>query len=81
MVNAELIAIAPPCLFEFLWVICKVCGFEIDETAAALRALLAAANVAVNRFVAKAGLTVFETGGDFADGVVAYEGSCLGGET
>ena len=81
LVNAELIAIAPPCLCEFVWVICKVCGFEIDETAAALRALLEAANVAMNRHVVEAGLTVLEAGCDFADGEVAYESGCLGGET
>ena len=72
MVNAELIAIAPPCLWEFVWVICKVCGFEIAETAAALRALLAAPNVAVNRPVVEAELTLFEAGCNFADAVVAY---------
>jgi transposase len=29
----------------------------------------------------EAGLSVLEAGGDFADGVIAYEGSWLGGET
>lgn len=27
------------------------------------------------------GLTILEAGGDFADGVIAYEGNWLGGET
>ena len=29
----------------------------------------------------KAGLSMLESNGDFADGVIAYEGSWLGGET
>lgn len=49
--------------------------------AAALRALLATANVEVNRSAAEAGLAVLENGGDFADGVIAYEGRWLGGDT
>lgn len=81
LVDAELIAIALPCLCEFVWVLRKVYGFEISDAAAALRALLATANVVVNRPAVEAGLAIFEAGGDFADGAIAYEGSWLGGET
>jgi predicted nucleic-acid-binding protein len=35
----------------------------------------------VNRLAVEAGLEVFYAGGDFADGLIAYEGSWLGGET
>jgi len=37
--------------------------------------------VEVNRPAVEAGLSVLEGGGDFADGVIAYEGNWLGGET
>ena len=39
------------------------------------------ANVVVNRPAAEAGLALLNAGGDFADGVVAYEGSWLGADT
>ena len=39
------------------------------------------ANVAVNRPAAEAGLALLDTGGDFADGVIAYEGNWLGADT
>jgi predicted nucleic-acid-binding protein len=39
-----------------------------------------AANVAVNRPAVAAGLALLEAGGDFADGVIAYEGHWLGAE-
>ena len=79
--NAELIAIALPCLCEFVWVLRKVYDFQPDDAATAIRALLGAANVEMNRPAVEAGLAVLDAGGDFADGVVAYEGSWLGGET
>jgi predicted nucleic-acid-binding protein len=44
-------------------------------------ALLNAANVAANRPAVEAGLAMLKAGGDFADGVIAYEGRWLGGET
>ena len=43
--------------------------------------LLAAGNVETNRPVVDAGLAMLDVGGDFADGVIAYEGRWLGGET
>jgi predicted nucleic-acid-binding protein len=39
------------------------------------------ANVAVNRRAAEAGLALLDAGGDFADGVIAYEGNWLGADT
>ena len=39
------------------------------------------ANVVMNRPAAEAGLAMLDAGGDFADGVIAYEGSWLGGDT
>ena len=81
LTDAELIAVALPCLCEFVWVLLRVYGFQASDAAAAIRALLAAANVEVNRPAVELGLSVLEAGGDFADGVIAYEGNWLGGET
>lgn len=81
LTDAELIAIALPCLCEFVWVLLRVYRFQQSDAAAAIRALLATANVVVNRPAVEAGLSVLEVGGDFADGVIAYEGNWLGGET
>ena len=81
LTEAELIAVALPCLCEFVWVLLRVYGFQASDAAAAIRALLAAANVEVNRPAVELGLSVLEAGGDFADGVIAYEGNWLGGET
>jgi predicted nucleic-acid-binding protein len=81
LTDAELIAVALPCLCEFAWVLRRAYGFQPSDAAAAIHALLAAANVETNRPAVEAGLSVLEAGGDFADGVIAYEGNWLGGET
>ena len=79
--DAELIAIALPCLCEFVWVLRRVYGFPTVDAATAIRTLLATANVEMNRPAVEAGLSMLDAGGDFADGVIAYEGNWLGGET
>ena len=81
LTEAELVAVALPCLCEFVWVLRKVYGIEAADAATAIRALIGAANVEMNRPAVEAGLAVLDAGGDFADGVIAYEGSWLGGKT
>ena len=80
LTDAELIAVALPCLCEFVWVLLRVYGLQPTDAASAIRALLATANVAMNRPAVEAGLRVLNAGGDFADGVIAYEGHWLGAE-
>ena len=81
LTDAAVIAVALPCLCEFVWVLRRVYDFQPADAAMAIRALLAASNVEVNRAAVEAGLSVLDAGGDFADGVIAYEGGWLGGET
>jgi len=80
MGRAEMVAIALSSLCEFVWVLRSVYRFRSDEMAKAIRTLLAAENVETNRLAVEAGLAILDAGGDFADGVIAYEGRWLGGE-
>ena len=59
----------------------RVYGLDDTAIATAIRALIDAANVVTNRPAVDAGLAVLEAGGDFADGVMAYEGAWLGADT
>jgi predicted nucleic-acid-binding protein len=79
--EAELIAVSLPCLCEFVWVLRRVYNFGLRDISAALDALLDASNVTVNRPAVDAGLAILNAGGDFADGLIAYEGNWLGAET
>jgi predicted nucleic-acid-binding protein len=79
--DATLIAVSLPSLCELVWILRKAAKVSKEDVSKALRALLDARNVAVNRPAVEAGLTLLEAGGDFADGILAHEGKWLGGET
>jgi predicted nucleic-acid-binding protein len=79
--KTETIAVGVSCLCEFVWVLRRVYGFRPPAIAAAIRELLSATNVEANRPAVEAGLAMLDAGGDFADGVIAYEGQWLGAET
>jgi predicted nucleic-acid-binding protein len=79
--KATLVAVPMATLYEFVGVLRKLYRFERSEIAAALRALIDAANVEADGAAVEAGLAMLEAGGDFADGVMAFEGQRLGGET
>jgi predicted nucleic-acid-binding protein len=79
--DASLIAVPLPCLCELVWVLRQGAKLSRDDVATAVRSLMDADNVVMNRPAAELGLAVLEAGGDFADGAIAYEGAWLGGET
>jgi predicted nucleic-acid-binding protein len=58
----------------------RVYGFAVADIGAAIRSLLAAGNVHLDRQAVEAGLALLDVGGDFADGVIAHQGQWLGGE-
>ena len=79
--SADLVALAIPALCELVWVLTQGYKIDIADVGEAVRRLIDAGNVAVNRPAAEAGLALLAGGGDFADGAMAYEGNWLGGET
>jgi predicted nucleic-acid-binding protein len=81
LANADVVALALPALCELVWVLTQGYKIHSTEIAEAIRRLMNGANVVVNRPAVEAGLALLDAGGDFADGVIAYEGSWLGAET
>jgi predicted nucleic-acid-binding protein len=81
LASADVVALALPALCELVWVLSQ--GYKIPsaEIAETIRLLMNGANVVVNRPAAEAGLAVLDAGGDFADGIIAYEGNWLGANT
>lgn len=80
LAEAELVAVPVSALCEFVWVLARGYGIAPRDIAAALRGLLASANVQTDRPTVEAGLALLQAGGDVADGVIAREGSLLGGD-
>jgi predicted nucleic-acid-binding protein len=79
--EAEMVAISISAICELVWVLSQ--GYKISsvDIADTIRGLLNSANVVVNRPAAEAGLALLDAGGDFADGIIAYEGRWLGADT
>jgi predicted nucleic-acid-binding protein len=53
----------------------------VKAIAHSIRELIATPQAAVDSEAAEAGLVMLEAGGDFADGVITYEGRRAGGRT
>lgn len=80
LAEADLVAVPVPVLCEFVWVLHRGYKKSVSETSDAIRRLMRSANVIMNRPAVEAGLSTLDAGGDFADGVIAYEGEWLGAD-
>ena len=79
--EASMIAVSLTSLCELVWVLLRLYKIPVEEVLKAIKVLISAQNVEVNRLAVEAGLRQLEGGGDFADAVIAYEGKWLGAET
>jgi len=79
--EAELVAIGLQTLAELVWVLRGSYGVARDDVISAIRTIMGTEKVVLERAAVEAGLACLEAGGDFADGVIAFEGAWLGGET
>ena len=81
MASAETVAISLSALCEMVWVMERSYRVAKPDVAAAIRFFAEMSNVVLNRPALEAGLRLLDAGGDFADGVIAFDGQWLGGET
>lgn len=79
--RADTVAVSTTALCELVWVLSQGYKIPAGEIADAIRLLIGATNVNADRPAVEAGLAVLAAGGDFADGVIAFDGKALGGET
>ncbi|MDD2876055.1 MAG: type II toxin-antitoxin system VapC family toxin [Acidiphilium sp.] len=78
--QADKVAVPLPALCELVWVLGQGYKIGAGDICDAIRRLINVGNVSVNRLAVEAGLAILDAGGDFADGVIAFEGNWLGGE-
>ena len=81
LLGAEAVVVGKHALCELAWVLASSFGFPKLQIANVIRELRDKSNVITDRAAIDAGLAVMDAGGDFADGVIDYEGRWLGGET
>ena len=77
---ATTVAVTTPSLCEYTWVLRQGYKKSAGDVAAAIRTLMNISTVCIDRPAIEAGLAALEAGGDFADGVIAFEGRRLGGD-
>lgn len=80
MESATLVAISVHSLCKLSWVLSTRAAMPRGDIASAIRSLIDTHNVVVNRPAVEAGLAILDAGGDFADGVIAFDGKWHGGE-
>ena len=79
--SANQVVLSRHALCEMVWVLSKSYKLPDEDISKTVRGLLDAENVIVDSGAIEAGLKTMAAGADFADGVIAYEGNWLGGET
>jgi predicted nucleic-acid-binding protein len=80
LANAEGIALPLTTLCELAWVLSQAYKVSPGKIANTIRSLINGGNISVSRAAVDAGLAMLDAGGDFADGVIAYEGIWLGAD-
>jgi predicted nucleic-acid-binding protein len=78
---ADSVAISIHSLCELAWVMARSYKAARTDISVAIRRFADMRNVIVNRPAVEAGLAMLDAGGDFADGVIAFDGRWLGGQT
>lgn len=75
---ASLIAVPTTALCEMVWVLMRGYRYSPEQVTHAIRTLLQVSQVVCHTPAVLAGLALLQSGGDFADGVIAFEGELLG---
>jgi predicted nucleic-acid-binding protein len=78
--QATLLTISLPTFCEFAWVLAQGYKQKPSQIALAIETFLQIGIVETDRTSVDAGLALLNAGGDFADGVIAFEGRRAGGE-
>jgi predicted nucleic-acid-binding protein len=78
--GAERIYFANATLCEFVWVARQIYKQNRGAIASSIRLLISDPRAVFDSPAVEAGLSFLDAGGDFADGVIEFEGRRLGGE-
>ena len=78
LLRATIFAVPVPVFCEFVWVLKRGYGCQVDEIAGAIEAICEIDVVTTDHPAVEAGLKLLRAGGDFADGVIAHQGEGYG---
>lgn len=80
LAEATIVAVPIAALCEYAWVLSRGYGFGPADLAKTIRDLAESATIRLDRAAVQAGLAHLDAGGDFADGVIAFDGQRFGGD-
>ena len=80
LTSAEQVVVPNIALCEFAWVASRLYRHNKAQIGRSIRLLTAEPRVVIDKPAVEAGLSFLEAGGDFADGIIAFDGQRLGGE-
>jgi predicted nucleic-acid-binding protein len=66
---------------EMIWVLKRIYKNSRNELVSVVELILSMEKVVIDRPAVAAGIAMLKAGGDFADGVIAFDGARLGGGT
>lgn len=78
--SAEQIILTLQAICELSWVLKSRYRRQRRDIAVVIRRLMQTPNVLADRTAVAAGLAMLDAGGDFADGIINYDGRRLGGD-
>lgn len=81
LLEADALVLTLTALCEFAWVLRARYRIDRAGVARALRTLVESHNAICDQSAVALGLKTLDAGGDFADGVIAANGTALGGDT
>jgi predicted nucleic-acid-binding protein len=79
--KATAVLVTNQALCEMVWVLRSLYGVSRDNLVATISLVRETENVVLDLQAVNAGIAALRSGADFSDGVIAYEGAWLGGET
>lgn len=78
--GAQRVVIPIAALCETIWVLKSVYRLGRAECVSVVKRLLETQKIVLDRPAVEAGLAILKAGGDFADGVIAFDGMRAGGD-
>jgi predicted nucleic-acid-binding protein len=81
LLDAETVVLTLPALCELAWVLRGAYRYSPDLVLQAMQFLVEGDNVLADLPAVQAGFAMLAAGGDFADGVIAFDGAARGGST
>jgi len=79
--SSDRVAVPVVAICEAIWVLRSRYKVGREQLQAFVKRLLDTDKLLLDRIAIEAGLSIMERGGDFADGIIAFDGRRLGGET